>query len=930
MALSVSEFDEFFAAVHDGAAPFPWQRRLVERLVVTGRWPAQIAAPTGAGKTAVVDAHVFAVAAMVEGGAARLPRRLALVVPRRVLVDSQYDHACHIAELLRDVSEPSSVLGRVAAALWRLRWPCAPRSGTVPGSPLVIARLRGGLPAPRAWRDDPSACAVLSATPDMWGSRLLLHGYGSAPRARPREAGLLAMDAAVVVDEAHLARQLLETARAVSRLERTPPRSLVVPALQVVETTATPSSGQHDVLGVESSDLEAEILGRRLRSPKPLRLRESPHWPAAKGRARTLLVEEMVDEVVSLRARFGPTVGVFVNTVGLAVALAAALRKCTRPGGGSSLEVALVCGRLRNHDFAELGRRFPGLLTLTGNPQVDVLVATQSLEVGVDLDLAAALSELAPSQALTQRAGRVNRLGRRDATEFVVVGPDDESRLAGNARSGAGGSGPYDGADLTEAWHWLAGRASDSNGLSPAALTGDPPPTSPARRAVFQRVELADSWWWARTSDRLDPEVDLELWLADDLEGDLAEVGVVVRAAMPADPADAVALIRAMPPQEDEVFPAPLPEVRKLLEELGGRWSDDAQYARVLVRAGEVTEARSVNRLRPGDLVVLDATAPCFTEGVVDPDGRETRPDVSEALHGEPVPGEVMLRVEPALWSEEAIPLLETIGEILRASSGGRQTRSAIAHALEDYGDRSAMVGPVLALLCGRLKDVDVIPFWDDETLQRLVVADQRSAPSDEGARQVWTPSEQPPTLDDHAAAVARRARELASLVGLERDLVETLGLAGKHHDDGKADLRFQREVLGWGEGTPLLAKGSSDSARGTAISTLPAHWRHEQLSVVKADLTLRDRAAPDGVDLPLVLRLVGTSHGHGRVSFPHSADELGPLPGDEDQVARALYDRGEWDDLVERTQQAYGVWGVAYLEALLRAADGQVSGEGS
>ncbi len=926
-ALSVDDFDEFFATVHDGAAPFPWQRRLVERLVVTGRWPVQIAAPTGAGKTAVVDAHVFAVAAMADGCAAQLPRRLALVVPRRVLVDSQYDHACHIAELLRDAPEPGSVLARVAAALWRLRWPCAPPSGTVSGSPLVVARLRGGLPAPRAWRDDPSACAVLSATPDMWGSRLLLHGYGSAPRARPREAGLLAMDAAVVVDEAHLARQLLETARAVAQLERTPPRSLAVPTLQVIETTATPSSDQRDVLGVEAGDFEAEILARRLRTPKPIRLRKSPHWPSARGRDRTLLVEEMVEEVVSLRTRFGPTVGVFVNTVGLAVALAAALRKCTRPDGASALEVALVCGRLRGHDLAELGRSFPGLLTLEGNRDVDVLVATQSLEVGVDLDLAAALSELAPAQALAQRAGRVNRLGRRDTTEVVVVGPDDESRLGTKGRSGVAGSGPYDAADLAEAWQWLTGRASDSNGISPSALTGDPPPRSSPRRAVFQRVELADSWWWARTSDKLDPDIDLELWLADDLDADPAEVGVVVRAAMPPDPPDAVALIRALPPEQDEVFPAPIGEVRDLLGKLGERWGDDTHHARVLVRAGEVTEAGSAGRLRPGDLVVLDASAPCFTEGVVDPDGRETRPDVSEALYGEPVPGEIVLRVEAALWGEEAAPFLETVAESLRTPSGERQTRRAIAHELDGHRDRSAMVGPVVALLGRRLKDVDVIPLWDGETLQRLVVVDQRSAPSDEGARQVWTPSEQPPTLDTHAAAVARRARELASLVGLEEGLVEALELAGRHHDDGKADLRFQRDVLGWDGSTALLAKGRNSSARATTISTLPAHWRHEQLSVVKAARALRE---DDTLDRTLVLRLIGTSHGHGRVSFPHSADELGPIPDDEAEVARALYDRGEWDDLVERTQRAYGVWAVAYLEALLRAADGQVSGEGS
>jgi CRISPR-associated endonuclease/helicase Cas3 len=171
--LKLEDFSEFFAAVHDGAKPFPWQCELTNALVTKGRWPDRIIVPTSGGKTAVVDAHIFAVAAMADGWGARVPRRLVLVVPRRVLVDSHFDHACHIAQLLHDAKlNPNSVLWRVAEALRKLRWPNAPENGPVPGSPLVVARLRGGLPIPRAWRDDPVACAVISATPEMWGSRL--------------------------------------------------------------------------------------------------------------------------------------------------------------------------------------------------------------------------------------------------------------------------------------------------------------------------------------------------------------------------------------------------------------------------------------------------------------------------------------------------------------------------------------------------------------------------------------------------------------------------------------------------------------------------------------------------------------------------------------------------------------------------------------
>jgi CRISPR-associated endonuclease/helicase Cas3 len=82
-------FGAFFAAANDGLAPYPWQVELVERIAAAGTWP-HIAAPTGAGKSAVVDVHVFLVAEHAAGAlAVRPPRRLALVAPRRVLVDDQ-------------------------------------------------------------------------------------------------------------------------------------------------------------------------------------------------------------------------------------------------------------------------------------------------------------------------------------------------------------------------------------------------------------------------------------------------------------------------------------------------------------------------------------------------------------------------------------------------------------------------------------------------------------------------------------------------------------------------------------------------------------------------------------------------------------------------------------------------------------------------
>jgi CRISPR-associated endonuclease/helicase Cas3 len=214
----------------------------------------------------------------------------------------------------------------------------------------------------------------------------------------------------------------------------------------------------------------------------------------------------------------------------------------------------------------------------------------------------------------------------------------------------------------------------------------------------------------------------------------------------------------------------------------------------------------------------------------------------------------------------------------------------------------------------------------------RVTLLDRRRAAVDEELRQIWTSAQADVTLVRHQQAVADRAALLGGHLGLAPAMVQALRLAGAHHDDGKVDTRFQVRLAAR-EGT-VLAKSrpgiSPERARrNTRNSGLPPDWRHEQLSVVHA----WDAVQVDPVADPLlVARLIGTSHGRGRTGFPHTAGELllPAAPQRVRQIAVDLFDEGMWDELIEATQLRYGVWGCAYLEALLRSADGQVSEEGS
>lgn len=1029
MGLTRGDFASFFAATHGGSRPYPWQERLLDTVLAEGRWPDRIAAPTGSGKTAVVDVHVFAQAVTAEENPARRPpRRLALVVGRRVLVDDQYEYARRLARLLispHEVAEDHRrVLREVAERLWSLHRPPPNIEGRPDAasmvSPLVVARLRGGLPTSRAWREDPTAAAVLCATPDMWGSRLLFRGYGARSLAWPREAGLLAFDSAVVVDEAHLSRQLLCTARRVAELAVVAEMPLPVRPLQVVETTATPAGTAHDAVGqppaatcvaVEPPDLIGDTLTARLTTPKPVTLLPVQDWASPRGPQRRKVAAAMADAVLRLlQGGLGPepstetttvhTVGCFVNTVARAVDVATVLRGCT--AHGRPVNVVVICGQIRPHDLEKLRHTYPGVLEPEGNRAVDVIVGTQSLEVGVDLDLAAMVTELTTGSALAQRAGRVNRRGLRPQGPVVVAVPGEE--ITTKLRSG-----PYQEDELSEALEWLEARALDPAGLAPWALRDAPPPEARLRRTLLQRPELADAWHWARTSDDLSAEPELDLWLAEDFDDDTS-VGLVVRQAMPVDSVEAVELVTHLPPRRHETLSVPYRTARAALRRYGrdlATSTGDQKVVRggaaestpaiVVVRGEEVSPLRwrqpeddepgQVPLIRPGDMILVDATAELFTGDrssdraafsppivigdAADGAGME-RFTAEDVLMAEPdllgpcwqarERGSVVLRVEDGIVAdkESFATLAEALSELrdieepdrtdhLRPVAQREVVREWLQSLTVTSGHRGMVASAVTLLDASlraggrRLCELHVLEDTEGR-LRRVVLLDKRRPDVDEDLRQVWTPSEDPVALDAHGEAVAARAVQLGRKLGLDDRTRRELELAAVHHDDGKADPRFQVRL--GGRGPLLLAKSPPGTSRerarrGQDRSGLPANWRHEQRSVVVAQARLNARAVtgtavPDdgglGIDEDMVLRLVGTSHGHGRSGFPHTATDLLDAH-DEDtlhEIARDLFDAGAWDDLIERTHHRYGVWACAYLEAILRAADGQVSEEGS
>jgi len=416
--LTAAAFAGFYQQVHQRRA-FPWQQGLVERVLTEGRWPGLVDVPTGLGKTSMLDIAVF-VAAVTAGqrDAGRLGRRRCLlVVDRRIVVDEATDHARKLAAALADAERgDQGVVGEVARALRSY----APAAG---GAVLPVVRMRGGTTWASAWLDRPDRPGVVIGTVDQVGSRLLFRGYGVSDRRRPIDAALVGVDALLLVDEAHLATALTATLRAAQARDRC---ALPLPGLDVVQLTATPGAadpvrreaGADVPAAVFPFDVEAHlaepVAGRRLTAGKRMLLVQT----TAKDTPRTLAE-------AAARLALGPApqagdeawpaaVLVVCNTVDRARAVHGLLvERSVDRAGQPVLDTDLLIGRSRPADRAGLQaqvlRRYGRDRTRAARPAV--LVATQTVEVGINIDADGLVTESASWDALVQRLGRLNRFG---------------------------------------------------------------------------------------------------------------------------------------------------------------------------------------------------------------------------------------------------------------------------------------------------------------------------------------------------------------------------------------------------------------------------------------------------------------------------------------------------------------------------------------
>ena len=910
----VPPFTEFHGAIN-GRDPFPWQARLAEEVARTERWPAEIGVPTGLGKTACLDIAIWWLASQADRTPAlrTAPTRIWWVVNRRLLVDSTAQHARALARALHDPGATGLdgadrlAIERVAERL-RSLWidPAA--------SPLDVISLRGGIASRTP--TDPARPTVILCTLAMYGSRLLFRGYGSSRRSV--DAAMAGTDSLVLLDEAHLAAHLRTLVPALAAC--TPTARDVLGAARsrptVVSLTATGDATRSERFDLDDDDEAHPLVRQRLDAAKPVGVE------VVTGETARRLAEAAVALVRGAPAPAACLV--FANTPKTAREAFERLGKRL-----SEAEVLLLTGLVREREAAWIRARIldpeRGMASArparTPRRQHLIVVATQTLEVGADIDAEYLVTEGCGVRALTQRLGRLNRLGRfpharatyvhvppttprrtkRSATEqdtWPVYGPEPATVLGRLRRSRVGDDGGA--VDLSpRSVASVLGAPLDDPGRAPEVLPGI-------------------LWEWTKTTTPPEGEAPVEPYFSG-ITAPRLSVALLWRAHVPAPGR------RLWPRATDrEAIDVRLAQAREVLA------NDDL---RRLAPDGVTVEEVAADNLRPGDRIVVASDAGHMDRFGWNPAASDTVPDASLANLGLPLDAVAIRRVCGAEFGKLVDTALGTAGD-------DREI---------DEAERSDAVADILATL----GSTPAPPGWDDAEWTEFIgrLRPQILEPRNEVPR---LPVEKPDAealndefdelslgpvavdLDGHGHAVGTRARQLAERIGLSADVLEVVERAAALHDVGKADARFQRWLDPRRESGPLLAKSDAPRHRWEAMrlaSGWPRGGRHEDLSARLVGAWLR-RTPEWGSPLQrdLLLHLVISHHGKGRPLVPPAADGTMGAVSAVVQGVRVTVDsdlaRVDWEQpgRFRRLQEHLGPWGLALLEAIVIRADHAVS----
>ena len=733
--------------------------------------------------------------------------------------------------------------------------------------PVHLGILRGGLADDGEWRVDPARPAVIVGTVDMIGSRILFSGYGDGRSRRPMHAGLLGYDSIVMLDEAHLSPAMGALIRSINRIQNHP-------KFWTMTLSATSTDGE-DVFRLGPRDEADPRVRRRLHSVKAMKLHKVDR------------PSDRIDDICKAAAAHqSGSIAVFIRTVEDARKIHMKLIKVL--GESGPRRVALLAGTLRGKERTELAagavwRRFlPNRDRKARSPSV-FLVMTSAGEVGVDLDADHGVMDLGTLDSMIQRVGRVNRMGLADATVTIVFTkkeatmPPDTPKTNGQRLDAARARTLEELRRLPDLAPATLGRL-DKQALKKCSVSPSQPGPLHAEvveafAATSATLQLPRVAIYLRgVSDQPDPPESFLVWRRD--------IPVLVERGKEF-AAQAIAFFR---PRPGEIARVPSSFARDLVKAAVER-QDGGGLPLVMVEpGGDVRAMWLENGEEPPPLDYATVVLPT-TAGGLETSGLPLKTAGAEVADvGD---GEDRTRYESA------------DGKAILADEGGQELLAWLEQAIE---------------LRVPLHGVDE----ENGEERSLVYALRRPDPALQTAEGdlTWIGASTQ-TVDEHCSLVGDTAWRIGKALQLRLRPyeVDALEIAGRWHDRGKARQVWQR-AAGVPRSGPLLAK----SKKGRLRPELLGGYRHEFGSLAEAE-----REVPMGLPgRELALHLIAAHHGWARPGFPYPRQWDPDVPS---ALNRRLAIRAA--DRFACLQAEHGPWRLAWLEALLKAADAYVSSDG-
>lgn len=737
----------------------------------------------------------------------------------------------------------------------------------------------------------------------------------------------------------HLLRSIETDPKLGARYEASRKR---VPPFRLMTLSATGRGLSDRVLGLTEKDLAHAVVVKRLYAKKSLRIE------VLDGEAK--LEEKLAELAWRLAGDGNDPVRVLIYSDSREVArraqeaverLAKGDKKAGKPP--VQIETELFVGGRRVFERAAVKKRLESLGFIaesTVERKCPVfLFATSAGEVGVDLDADHMVCDLVPWERMVQRLGRVNRRGHGEAKVLVIEPQADKKTQQVLEKEKQGESltnnerkkveevrrlthvrqlierlpqhqdGSYDASPgpIRD----LKIRAATDEALQQLHREATTP--EPLRPALTRPLVEA----WAMTSlQKHTGRPEIQPWLRGWVEDDPPQTAVVWRTHLP------VRVGGPTPAKKEieEFFEAAPPHTSELLETETFRVVEwiTARAAKVRDQQKGQANAAAELGLRDEDVVAfaLDPDGGLrntFRLGeLVPPENREQLRTFKRKLHNSLAGG--ILVLDARLAGQKYGLLDEKEDTLPRTADDGQEWLGEGVVGFRVRSIEAPAVVPRESNWRERFRFAQAVTE-DSEVTRWLIVEKWREDAATEEDRSAGRPQ----LLDEHQSWAEERARRLATALGLDDDLAEVLALAARLHDEGKRATRWQRAFHAPKDGVYAKTEGPIDYQ-------LLDGYRHELGSVLRLQNgnelppDIRERIqslSPEHREL--VLHLIVAHHGFARPVIGTSGCEDAPPSVLEEKAA-------EIPLRFARLQDRWGTWGLAWWEALLRAADQQAS----